>query len=185
MHTAVRYKRYTNVSLLVLSAGISAEAIHLLLYLGVYSNTTQQLVSKLAQPNCLLHVLLACVPSKFECHTSRSVAPHVLELTHVDLMGPLPKSLEVRTDGGKEFCNAEVFNFFWAQGISHQKTVTYSPEKIGRVERINRDLLEKGRALMFHGEAPQQFWAEAVAARNRVRNVIPFETGLNSFSALS
>jgi hypothetical protein len=79
----------------------------------------------------------------------------------------------VRTDGGKEFCN-QTFHFFCrSQGIKHQTTVRYTPEQNGRVERMNRDLMEKARPMMFQCGAPIRLWAEAVATANRVRNVLP------------
>jgi hypothetical protein len=79
----------------------------------------------------------------------------------------------VRTDGGKEFCNQHVYSFCRSQGIRHQRTVPYAPEQNGKVERLNRDLMEKARAMMFHCGAPAKLWAEAVATANRVRNVLP------------
>jgi hypothetical protein len=79
----------------------------------------------------------------------------------------------VRTDGGKEFCNQQFYSFCRSQGIRHQRTVPYTPEQNGKVERLNRDLMEKARAMMFHCGAPTKLWAEAVNTANRVRNVLP------------
>ena len=78
----------------------------------------------------------------------------------------------VRSDGGKEFCNHTMNSFFRSNGIQHQVTVRYTPEQNGRVERLNRDLMDKARAMMFQCGAPVKLWAEAVATANRVGNVI-------------
>jgi hypothetical protein len=51
--------------------------------------------------------------------------------------------------------------------------VRYTPEQNGRVERLNRDIMEKARAMMFQCGAPTKLWAEAVSTANRVRNLIP------------
>jgi transposase InsO family protein len=87
----------------------------------------------------------------------------------------------VRTDGGKEFCNQQIDSFCRSQRIRHQRTFPYTPEQNGKVERLNRDLMEKARATMFQCGAPARFWAEAVSTANRVRNVLPQMKAITPF----
>lgn len=79
------------------------------------------------------------------------------------------KLKEIRTDEGTEFrgvLSAELK--LW--GARHQETTPYTPQQNGRVERVNRTLTEKMRALLFHAEVPDDFWAEALHAANTIRN---------------
>jgi Integrase core domain/GAG-pre-integrase domain len=167
---------------------------------------------------------LACLQAKQPAvahRVSESVTHRPLELVHVDLMGPLPKSMggsqyifvalddfsrlshveclgskgdagpallavialweramtrkviSVRSDRGKEFCNQFVDAVLRREGITHQTTVRYSSRQNGRAERVNRDIMEKARALLFQSQLPRKLWAEAVTCACRLRNVLP------------
>lgn len=78
----------------------------------------------------------------------------------------------VRLDGGREFVNHVIPSFYRREGLKQKKTVRYSPEQNGRVERLNRDVMEKARPMMFQCGAPQRLWAEAVAAASKVCDAI-------------
>ena len=54
----------------------------------------------------------------------------------------------VRTDGGKEYDNDAINNFFTAEGIVHQTTVPYTPQQNGVSERLNRTAMESARSMM-------------------------------------
>lgn len=55
----------------------------------------------------------------------------------------------IRSDNGREFCNAEFNNYLKKMGIVHQTTCPYTPEQNGLCERINRTLVEKARCMLF------------------------------------
>jgi transposase InsO family protein len=68
----------------------------------------------------------------------------------------------VRTDRGTEFINSDLAQFFTRKGITHQTSAPYTPEQNGKVERINRVIKERVRALLFDAEAGSELWPEAV-----------------------
>lgn len=78
----------------------------------------------------------------------------------------------IRTDGGREFVNDRFKHFCVDRGVQHQTTVRYTPEQNGRVERLNRELMEKTRAMLFHCGAPPKFWGEAIKTADRLRNLV-------------
>lgn len=54
----------------------------------------------------------------------------------------------LRTDNGKEYLNKQMAAELKKSGIIHQTTVPYTPEQNGLAERMNRNLMEKARAMM-------------------------------------
>jgi transposase InsO family protein len=54
----------------------------------------------------------------------------------------------VQTDRGGEYVNEEMTTLLGKRGITHRKTAGYSPEQNGSAERLNRDLQEKGKAML-------------------------------------
>jgi hypothetical protein len=68
----------------------------------------------------------------------------------------------VRTDRGTEFINSDLSHFSSRKGIMHQTSAPYTPEQNGKVERINRVIKERVRALLFDAEAGRELWPEAV-----------------------
>ncbi|GIL87124.1 hypothetical protein Vretimale_14240 [Volvox reticuliferus] len=85
------------------------------------------------------------------------------------------RTWEVRSDRGGEFVNEELRSFFRQKGIRHGMTVGYTPEQNGAVERLNRTLVEKMRALLLDSKLSQDMWAEAAATANYLRNISPAE----------
>lgn len=53
------------------------------------------------------------------------------------------KIKKLRTDNGFEFINKEMEEITRKNGIKHEKTVPYSPEQNGAVERENRTVVEQ------------------------------------------
>lgn len=43
-------------------------------------------------------------------------------------------------------------------GILHQKSMTYTPQQNGVVERKHRHLLDTAHALKIHANLPKSFW---------------------------
>ena len=79
----------------------------------------------------------------------------------------------LRTDRGLEFCNAQLEEACRTRRMVHEPVPAYSPESNGQVERCNRTLLEKARAMLHHAGLPPSFWSEAVIHANFLRNVSP------------
>lgn len=67
-----------------------------------------------------------------------------------------------RSDGGTEFCNSELSACFEKSGVVFQTTVPYSPQQNGKLERMNRTVMEKARCLLMESGLSKVFWAEAV-----------------------
>ncbi|KAJ0801008.1 putative RNA-directed DNA polymerase [Helianthus annuus] len=111
-------------------------------------------------------------------------ATRPLELLHADLCGRItPKSLGVekesdfemkmlRTDMGGEF-NSQAFDEFCQEnGIRRQKTVPYTPQQNGVVDRRNRTVMGMTRAMLKAMEVPDMFWGEAVSHVVYVLNMV-------------
>ena len=64
----------------------------------------------------------------------------------------------LRTDNGLEFCNTAFDNFYKENGILRHRTVPYTPQQNGVVERMDRTLLEKVRCILFTSGLPKSFW---------------------------
>ena len=82
------------------------------------------------------------------------------------------KLLALRTDGGGEYVNDVLDSALAAQGVEHQLTTSYSPQSNGRVERQNRNLVERALAMMCLAGAPKMLWADALMYSCRVHNVV-------------
>jgi hypothetical protein len=81
------------------------------------------------------------------------------------------KVVTVRTDRGTEFVNYDLSDFFARKGITHQTSAPYSPQQNGKVERMNRVIKERVRALLFTAEAGPELWVGAARAVVRLLNI--------------
>lgn len=70
----------------------------------------------------------------------------------------------IRSDDGSEYVNKNFNEHFIANGIKHEKTVTYTPQQNGVAERMNRTIMEKVRCLLIDADMAHVFWAEALSA---------------------
>ena len=77
----------------------------------------------------------------------------------------------IRTDGGTEFLGLD--KLCRKEGIKHQTTPPYSHQSNGKVERLNRTLQEKARAMLADSDLPTEYWGEAMLSANHVRNLSP------------
>ncbi|GKB86144.1 retrovirus-related pol polyprotein from transposon TNT 1-94 [Tanacetum coccineum] len=68
----------------------------------------------------------------------------------------------VRTDNGTEFVNQTLREFYENVGISHQTSVTRTPQQNGIVKRRNQTLVEAARTMLIFFKAPLFLWAEAI-----------------------
>jgi hypothetical protein len=75
----------------------------------------------------------------------------------------------IRTDNGTEFSG--ISNFCRDSGAVHQKTAPYVHQQNGKIERLNRTLQERARALLAGSSLPAEYWSEALTTANYVRNL--------------
>ncbi|GJS67280.1 retrovirus-related pol polyprotein from transposon TNT 1-94 [Tanacetum coccineum] len=68
----------------------------------------------------------------------------------------------IRTDNGTEVINKSCAALFKTKGILHQKSMPYTPQQNGVVERKHRHLLETARSLRVHANLPIKFWGESI-----------------------
>ncbi|GJU22118.1 retrovirus-related pol polyprotein from transposon TNT 1-94 [Tanacetum coccineum] len=68
----------------------------------------------------------------------------------------------VRTYNGTKFVNQSLREFYENVGISHQTSVSRTPQQNGVVERQNRTLVEAARTMLIFSKAPLFLWAEAI-----------------------
>ncbi|GJR57876.1 retrovirus-related pol polyprotein from transposon TNT 1-94 [Tanacetum coccineum] len=69
----------------------------------------------------------------------------------------------IHIDNGREFVNQTLHNYYVDVGISHETSVTRTPQQNGVVKRRNRTLVEAARTMLIYAKAPSFLWAEAVA----------------------
>ncbi len=79
----------------------------------------------------------------------------------------------VQTDRGGEYVNEEMTTLLSKRGITQRKTAGYSPEQNGSAEQLNKDLQEKGRAMLEDLGLGEELWAEAMVTANYTRNQLP------------
>ncbi|GKC17300.1 retrovirus-related pol polyprotein from transposon TNT 1-94, partial [Tanacetum coccineum] len=76
----------------------------------------------------------------------------------------------LRTDNGTEFVNQTLRDYYEQVGISHETSVTRTPQQNGVVERRNRTLVEAARTMLIYAKAPLYLWVEAVATACYTQN---------------
>ncbi|GKF56469.1 retrovirus-related pol polyprotein from transposon TNT 1-94 [Tanacetum coccineum] len=69
----------------------------------------------------------------------------------------------IRTDNGIEFVNQTLREYYENVGISHETSVSRSPQQNGIVKRQNYTLIEAARTMLIYAKSPLFLWAEAVA----------------------
>ncbi|KAK8926133.1 hypothetical protein KSP39_PZI018401 [Platanthera zijinensis] len=92
----------------------------------------------------------------------------------------------LRSDNGGEYCSDAFEQYCTEQGIARQKTTPYTPEQNGVAERLNRTLIEKERCMRSWAGLGKEFWAEAVATANHLKNRSPTSAvkGCTPFEAI-
>eukprot|EP00253_Pinus_taeda_P030988 PITA_30988 len=79
----------------------------------------------------------------------------------------------LRTNNGGEFTSKEFDNYCKDAGIERHKTMVYTPQQNGVVERMNRTLLERARSILSNASLQKELWTEAVATACYVINQSP------------
>ena len=78
-------------------------------------------------------------------------------------------------DGGGEFVNKKLGDFFTEKGIVHTWTTADTPQHNALVERVNRTLCEKTRTMMWQVRAWTRLWGEAILTAAYLFNRTPSE----------
>ncbi|GJR85989.1 integrase, catalytic region, zinc finger, CCHC-type containing protein [Tanacetum coccineum] len=98
-----------------------------------------------------------------------------LYLLHMDLCRPIRiESINgkknIRTNNGTEFVNQTLKSYYEDVRISHQTSVSRTPQQNDVVERQNQTLVEVARTTLISSKAPLYLWAEAVATACYTQN---------------
>lgn len=80
---------------------------------------------------------------------------------------------KLRCDNGGEYISTDFRNFCKSKGIMLDYTVPYTPQQNGKAERMNRTLVEKGRAMIDESGVDKQFWGEAIRCATYILNRSP------------
>lgn len=79
----------------------------------------------------------------------------------------------VRCDNTLEYIAGRFKEFCDARGIRLQHSEPYEHEHNGRIERYNRSVMEKTRALLYEANLPDRFWSYAAYAACYLLNRLP------------
>lgn len=88
--------------------------------------------------------------------------------------GRYPKC--IRSDGGGEYSDSGLKQYFADKGIVRQMSAPYSPQQNGVAERKNRYLKEMMRCMLFDSGLDKKFWGEAINTANYLQNRCPSST---------
>lgn len=88
----------------------------------------------------------------------------------------------LHSDGGGEYVNTDLREYFTVHGIHHETTTAEAPEQNGVAERYNRTLLESLRAMMHYAGVPEPLWAELAATAAYLRNRLPTRANVGQVS---
>ncbi|GKA76673.1 retrovirus-related pol polyprotein from transposon TNT 1-94 [Tanacetum coccineum] len=90
-----------------------------------------------------------------------------LKMIQVRLNAPVRN---IRTDNGTEFVNQSLRSYYECVDISHETSVTQSPQQNGVIERRNHTLVKAARTKLIYAKAPLFIWAEVVATACYTQN---------------
>jgi transposase InsO family protein len=82
--------------------------------------------------------------------------------------------LAIRSDNGTEFKNYTLDDFLGEEGIQHQYSSPYTPQKNGVAERKNQSFIEVARTMMMEYKSNYNFWAEAISTACHATNRLYF-----------
>ena len=78
--------------------------------------------------------------------------------------------LQITTDHGSEFVNANLGQHLRNLGVNHLFSAPYTPQQNGFVEREVRTIVEAARTMLLKSGLPKELWAEAIDAATYVIN---------------
>ena len=76
-----------------------------------------------------------------------------------------------RSDGGGEFCNAQVAGLLSQHGIERLVCPPYSPQTNGSVERENRTIVESARSMLSATKLTKRLWQESCETATYLLNL--------------
>ena len=76
-------------------------------------------------------------------------------------------------DSAKYFCNHELKEFFENEGIKHETSCSYTPQKNGVAERKIGATMDKRRALMADVNCPKHRWGFSIKNAIHLINRLP------------
>lgn len=79
----------------------------------------------------------------------------------------------IRADGGGEYVNKDLCNFYAKEGIVAQFTTAYSPQSNGVAERKNRSLQEMASCMLIDAGMEKKYWGEAIRTAAFLQNRLP------------
>lgn len=79
----------------------------------------------------------------------------------------------IRADGGGEYVNNDLNNFYAKEGIVPQFTTAYSPQSNGVAERRNRSLQEMASCMLLDAGMEKKYWGEAIRTAAYLQNRLP------------
>ncbi|SOV06649.1 uncharacterized protein UDID_17556 [Ustilago sp. UG-2017a] len=95
------------------------------------------------------------------------------------------KSLKaIQSDQGTEWRSNDAHEWAHDKGIEWQMTVGYDSRQNGHVERTNRSISEKMRALLMQRRLPKRFWPYAIRAAVFKMNLTPSIDGEVPYQAM-
>jgi transposase InsO family protein len=115
------------------------------------------------------HYLFVYTISDKSSATIRETFENFLEMTETQTDKQVKR---LRTDGDGEYLG-DVTSILRTKGIIHEQTPPYTPQANGKAERINRTITESIRAMLYHANLPESFWAEAATTATYVWNRLP------------
>ncbi|GKA61310.1 retrovirus-related pol polyprotein from transposon TNT 1-94 [Tanacetum coccineum] len=81
----------------------------------------------------------------------------------------------IMSDNGTEIVNAACNSLFMTKGVLHQRSMAYTPQQNGVVERKHRHLLDTVKAIRLHANLSIKFWGDCVLAATYLINKMPME----------
>nr|GEU32287.1 retrovirus-related Pol polyprotein from transposon TNT 1-94 [Tanacetum cinerariifolium] len=105
-----------------------------------------------------------CLRSKYE---ALDFITKLLKMIQVRLKTTVHR---IRTDNGTEFVNQTLREYYEQVGISHETSISRSPQQNGVVERRNHTLIKDARTMLIYAKALLFLWVEAVATTCYTQN---------------
>ena len=93
--------------------------------------------------------------------TKAEITDHVKKMVNRAELEAM-STLKIVTDNGSEFVNNALKSFLDLKGVIHNKSVVYTPQQNGYIERDNRTVIECARTMLLKSKLSKVLWAEAV-----------------------
>lgn len=132
---------------------------------------------KLPKPDAFGNAYVVVIVDNFSHWTSliavKSKSVYEAARALMKVIGDFGVPMRIRSDGGGEFVNGVIAGLVRMMGPTHHTVVPYTPEANGIVERANRSILERLRAMIFSQRLvrhPQHVWSDLLPLVQRSIN---------------